>query len=90
MKKWPEKDHRNQLPGSQVKKEFQKEKWSNYIKCNWQIKLDDDWKLSIGFSITDIIDNFDKSISSKVAWMKACVPHRMKGRELECVNIKNQ
>lgn len=73
-----------------MKKAFQKEKWLNYIKFNWQIELDDNWKLTIGFSITDIIDDFGKSISGKVARMKACVPHRKKGRESECVNTKTQ
>lgn len=71
-----------------MKKVCQKEEGSNYIKHNGQIKLDDDRKVTRGFSITDIGDDFDKIIFSKVVGMKACVQQRMKGRGLESVNIK--
>lgn len=72
-----------------VKDMFQKEGWSNYMKWNWQMKLNDNWKLAIEFSILGIVDNFDKSFSGKVVGMKVCLQQRMKGRELECVNTKN-
>lgn len=44
----------------------------------------------IGFSHIVIVDDFDnKSISSKVVGMKACVQQKINGKELECVNMKN-
>ena len=45
--------------------------------------------MAVEFSILGIVDNFDKSFSSKVAGMKVCVQQRIKGRELECINTKN-